>query len=504
MIGKTVTNEQIFANISALNRTKLQNKFKSVDIDDIIERKVKYYRVKPFKGKTKVIWLPQIKEHLELVNEDYKEEVKKPVEVKQPAHIFTKKGQAEEFIEQQPIFYDKSGLFWMWDDEEKKWELSDEVEILNYIEETTGQDIITSRNRTEIINALKQTGRKNIPKPIKPTWIQFKEEIYDISTGEKFDATSEYFVTNPIPFKVSGDPRTPTMDKIFKEWVGEDYVQTLYEIIAYCLLSDYPLNRLFCFIGGGMNGKTCFLNLLRKFIGLHNVTATELDLLLTSRFEVTRLHKKLVCIMGETNFSEMNKTSIIKKLTGQDTIGFEYKNKNPFEDVNYAKILIATNNLPTTTDKTIGFYRRWLILDFPNQFEEKKNILETIPEEEYNNLATNCVIVLNQLLQERKFHNEGSIEERIKRYEERSDPLEKFLNEFTTDEDVNGHIFKWEFTKRLIDWLKENRFRHMGEVVIGKKMKQKGYEDGKVSAEWYENNIQTTKQIRAWIGVKWR
>jgi len=114
-------------------------------------------------------------------------------------------------------------------------------------------------------------------------------------------------------------------------------IQTLYEILAYCLIPDYPIHRIFCFIGAGMNGKSCFLNLLRKFVGSSNCCSTELDTLLQSRFEVTRLHKKLVCQMGETNFSEMNKTSVLKKLSGGDLIGFEYKNKDPFEEINYAK-----------------------------------------------------------------------------------------------------------------------------------------------------------------------
>jgi len=187
------------------------------------------------------------------------------------------------------------------------------------------------------------------------------------------------------------------MDRIFEEWVGKDYVKTLYEIIAYCLLPDYPINRLFCFVGSGMNGKSKFLELVRRFVGANNVCSTELDTLIASRFEITRLHKKLICQMGETNFNEMNKTSIIKKLTGGDLIGFEYKNKNPFEEKNYAKIIIATNNLPTTTDKTIGFYRRWLIIDFPNQFSEKKDILAEIPDEEYESLALKCVGILNNL-----------------------------------------------------------------------------------------------------------
>jgi len=37
--------------------------------------------------------------------------------------------------------------------------------------------------------------------------------------------------------------------------------------------------------------KSKFLELLRKFIGEPNICSTELDTLLTSRFEVTRLHK---------------------------------------------------------------------------------------------------------------------------------------------------------------------------------------------------------------------
>jgi len=74
-------------------------------------------------------------------------------------------------------------------------------------------------------------------------------------------------------------------------------------------------------------------------------------------------------------------------LTGGDKIGFEKKNKDPFDDYNYAKMIIASNSLPISQDTSDGFYRRWLIVDFPNEFEEGIDILGTIPEQEYNNLA---------------------------------------------------------------------------------------------------------------------
>jgi len=419
------------------------------------------------------------------------------------AELFTPKGQAKEFNKIQPLFYDKNGLWWLWCSKEYRWNIVDEVDILNMIADTTGEDVISPKNRTLILNSLKQEGRKQTPEPIKETWIQFKDTIFDILTGERFIATSKYFSTNPLPFELNKDniEDTPNMDRIFEEWVGKDYVQTLHEILAYCMLPDYPINRLFCFIGSGMNGKSKFLELLRKFIGASNCSTTELDTLLASRFEVTRLHKKLVCMMGETNFNEISKTSIIKKLTGKDTIGFEYKNKNPFDEVNYAKILIATNNLPTTTDKTVGFYRRWMIIDFPNEFSEAKDILSEIPEEEYNCLSLKCCSILKDLLDKRSFHKEGSIEQRKERYEAKSNFLDKFLEE-STESDMNGQITSADFFKKFQSWCKENRHREMSETSVGIGMKKVGVEQERRYFSWLYDG--KGGQLRCWVGIKWK
>jgi P4 family phage/plasmid primase-like protien len=408
---------------------------------------------------------------------------------------------AQQIYKIQPYFYDKNSIWWFWNDSLKKWEIVDDTQILVMVSEKSNANTISSKDRTEIIESMKQFGRKKIPEAIKKNWVQFVDRIYDLSDGSFMDATPKYFVTNPIPWEVSGNPETPTIDKIFEEWVGEEYKQLLHEIVAYCLLPDYPINRLFCFIGSGMNGKSCFLNLLKKFVGDDNICSTELDTLLSSRFEVTRLHKKLVCFMGETNFDEISKTSMLKKLTGGDIIGFEYKNKTPFEDYNYAKILIATNNLPSTTDKTLGFYRRWCIIDFPNKFSEKKDILKDIPEEEYKNLATNCIITLNKLLKEREFTNEGTIEERAEKYESKSNFLDKFLKLFVI-EDFEGYITKSDFSKKFNSWCKENKHREMSDTTIGLEMKKKGFESSTKHFNWMNDGKGGT--ARVWLSMKWK
>ena len=181
----------------------------------------------------------------------------------------------KQFIKEIPVFYDKSGLFWWWNHGRFSWEIVDEIDILNFIDYMTPANIISSKDRNEIILALKQIGRRQQPIPVKETWIQFGEEIVDIKTGERFKATPKYFVVNQIPYALGRSDETPTIDKLFEDWVGKDNIQILYEILSYSLLPDYPIQRLFCFIGSGSNGKTCFMNLARKFIGDENYTTTD-------------------------------------------------------------------------------------------------------------------------------------------------------------------------------------------------------------------------------------
>jgi len=418
------------------------------------------------------------------------------------SQYYNKEDLAENLLDLQPLFYDENKIWWVWISQEFRWKIADETDILNFVRKLSNANTINSREKSEIIESLKQSARIRKPKEIKSTWIQFKDKFVDIETGEELDVTPKYFATNPISYSLDKErySLTPEMDRIFAEWVGEENVKTLYEIIAYCLIPSYPIHRLFCLIGPGMNGKSCFLRLIEKFIGKANITSTELDTLLSSRFEITRLHKKLVCVMGETNFNEMNKTSILKKLTGQDTIGFEYKNKNPFEDLNYAKILIATNNLPTTSDKTIGFYRRWLIIDFPNQFSEQKDILDDIPEEEYGALAVKSLTVLKDLLETRAFTNEGSVEDRMERYESKSNFLDKFIKDFTT-EDLEGYITKASFSKKFNSWCVEKKYRTMSEASIGMAMKKLGIETEQRYFNWMNDG--RGGQLRCWRAIKW-
>lgn len=358
---------------------------------------------------------------------------------------------AQRFYDIQPYFYDKQKMWWMWDFKDSSWKIIDETDLMNKIDDNIKRiDTIKSKVKGEIIESMQRIGRRKVPKELESSKIQFKDKLFDVYTSEITTVTPEVFATNPIPHEIGETTDTPQIDKLFEEWVGPKYVDTLYEIIAYCCFRDYPLHLMFCLIGVGRNGKSRFLALLSKFIGKNNVCSTELDTLLDSRFESFKLYKKLACTLGETNFGLLSKTSLLKRLCGQDMIGFEFKNKQPFDDYNYAKILISSNALPSSADTSEGFYRRWLIVDFPNTFPEGIDVLERIPDQEYDNLCRRVINILPRLLKVAMFTNQGSVEERQRRYIAASNPLSLFIKENCN----RGSSLFMKYSELYLDYIK--------------------------------------------------
>lgn len=391
------------------------------------------------------------------------------------ANIFNRRGQIEHFWNSQPFFYDKSKNFFIWDKDNFKWSLSDEIDFCNKIYELLGINTIDKKETFELVQGFKQVGRMHKPKDMPKHWVQFKDKIFDIKTGESFEATPKYFVTCPIPWSVGESEETPHIDKLFLEWVGTDYSETLYEIIAYNICQDKFLQRIIALCGGGSNGKGTFIKLNYKFIGAENCVSSEIKALSEDKFEPAVLFRKLLCVMGEVSSDDLKNTNQLKKLGGEDKISFQFKGKTPFTEDNTATCICLTNSLPITPDKSQGFYRKWLIIDFPNQFDKvNKNIIEQIPEIEFENLARKSLRILKELYEKQEFTNEGTFEERTIRYEEHSNPVMRFIEQ-RCEEKPGDNITLRDFSNACNNYLKSKHLRIMTARKIGNNLRDEGF-----------------------------
>lgn len=385
---------------------------------------------------------------------------------------------AKYYYSKQPFFYDMNQIFWEWEFGVNRYIMKDDIEMMRKFDKILGFEgqTISSGLKSCYLEAFKREGREHIPQNAPIKWIQFKDKAFSIKSGKIYNVQPNFFFTNPIPWEIGESSDCPTIDKLFTDWVGEEHKIDLYELIAYCTYCSYPIQILFCLFGSGRNGKDCFLKVLTTFLGQYNVTSTELDRLFgvqSSRFESFKTYKKLVCQMGETNFGVINQTSILKKLTGGSMIGYEIKNKTPFDDYNYAKIIINSNSLPRTEDTSDGMYRRWMIISFPNEFKEGKDVVSEIPPVEYKNLAKKVTEILPGLIKRGEFTHQGSIEERKHRYIMASNPLPYFIQEYCSY-GHNLYMRKNDLYTAYVQYLSNIRRRRISRKEFNQLLDQEG------------------------------
>jgi P4 family phage/plasmid primase-like protien len=471
-------------------------------IDLSEKRKKVYYEIACKcikKGKQNVI--NELNNSIDIVKENQNQKI---IELIQSGLNINSVYQNVQYLHQiHPFCYDKGKFFYFWEKDNCLWFEVDEIDVMNAIDQKlklTGQTT-KSYVINEYVNVVKRIGRENQPKELPPEMIQFQNKIFNIKTKKIIDATPEFFHINSIPHKIGESDKTPLIDKIITEWVGEENLQLAKEIMAYCCYNDYSIHRIFVFIGGGSNGKSTFMQLIENFIGKKNICSTSLDALIENRFETFSLYGKKVASVGETNFGLLERTDLIKKLSGNDIVKFEAKNKGAFEGRNTAKLIVSSNSLPTSDDRSDGFYRRFLILDFPNQFKEKVDLLKNIPEEEYCNLANWCVNNLPLILERGGFSGEGDIEERKQKYILSSNPLPIFLERccIVNPDDSLAFVSAAELYQLYVQALSKAKKRIVHRKEFIKSMTDAGFRYEKIN-----RSLETGGYFNGWaiIGIE--
>lgn len=381
---------------------------------------------------------------------------------------------AEEFQKVSPIYYDRSRCLWLWMRRDGYYKRIDETDILSAIRQRTEENVIDSKVASELVRALKITGREREVMDPPSTWVHTLGGIYDYITGERIEASPNYFLRSPIPHKVGLCENTPIMDKIFRQWIGDSFT-LLYEWIAYCLVDSYPIHRMLILFGSGRNGKGQYADLVMRFIGMENMTAIELERLIESRFEAVKLYRKKAALVDETNFNAIKNTARIKAITGASPIGAEWKGKDAFDFYNTAKVMILTNNLPESLDKTEAFYGRCIIQEFKNRFDEGKPIIDTIPEIEYENLLYKCLKILPVLMERGRFTGEGTIEDKAIKYERISNPWTGFA-EKELQEASNARTPVWVIFGAFVEFCRVGNYRVPTKSEVTRRIKGEGFE----------------------------
>lgn len=216
-----------------------------------------------------------------------------------------------------------------------------------------------------------------------------------------------------------------------KELSSVNYITVANGIYALFRRNEY--GKFFILTGGGSNGKSSFLKILRALVGENNTSSVALKDL-NGRFKTAELFGKLVNLGDDIGKGFIKDSAELKNLATGETLVVERKGKDPFDLRNYAKLIFSANEVPRIDDKTDGLNRRLMIVPFKARFTNTDIdydpfiIDKLLSQESLQYCLVMAINGLKRLIKNNRFTKPKSVTAEIEAYKERNNPVLAFLN----------------------------------------------------------------------------
>lgn len=319
-------------------------------------------------------------------------------------------------------------------------------------------------SKTNIVNEVTNKIMRLTHKPVA-TFDQHKNLIcvnngvFNLETKLLIPHNPEYYFLNYIPINYNESATCPKFLKFASEVVAKEDYPILLELFGFVLSKDYDIQKAILLVGGGANGKSVLLYVIKSMLGSDNISAEGLHPLCTELFSAAQLFGKIANISGDISNIPVTFTGKIKDLTsGCDTISAQFKFQQKFNFVNNAKLIFGCNTVPASDDLTNGYIRRWVILKFPYTFEgadDNKDLKYELTTEEELSGIFNIAIEQYYILKQRgTFSNDKTVDQIREEYVNLSDPVQVFLDKYVI-QDAASHIMKSEMYDKYNEFIKE-------------------------------------------------
>ena len=268
--------------------------------------------------------------------------------------------------------------------------------------------------------------------PRYTNYVNCLDGMINVDTTDLEPHKPEFGSRSQVPCRYDWNADYPlwmtSLEEIFPK--EPEKIKVLQEFFGYCLLQDCRFERAIFLYGTGANGKSTVLHVLRQMIGKENTSSLNISDL-ADRFSLYFLQGKLVNLATETTSRNPIATEIFKACVSGDSISAEKKYKEKFEFEPYAKFLIAMNDTPVIADKSYGFERKVIVLQFCRRFTEKERDVELKwkLEKERDGIFMWSLLGLGRLLNQRDFTVQGIVRQDTDKFMSALNPLIIFTQE---------------------------------------------------------------------------
>ena len=202
-----------------------------------------------------------------------------------------------------------------------------------------------------------------------PDEVNLTNGILDVNTSVLRPHDPAFLSTVRVPVAFDASATCPAWDQFVSDILPPTVHALVWELAADLVTPVRDDQRAILLYGEGSNGKSRLLAGLTAMVGQENVSAVSLQQLEHSRFFAAELAGKLANISADLPSTVLASSSLFRSITGGDLISVERKFGAPFKVKLFARLLFASNALPSSRDASPAFFRRWLIIPFERQFD---------------------------------------------------------------------------------------------------------------------------------------
>jgi putative DNA primase/helicase len=321
-------------------------------------------------------------------------------------------------------------------------------------------------------------------------------------TGEIIPHSFEHMITKLSPVDYNPTSEAPVWEKFLTDIIPQENVLSyLQRAVGYSMTGLVTEQALFFLYGKGKNGKSTFLNALKRVFGDY-FTSLPVDLLMAKHNDqhptfLTDLRGARFVLASEPDEGRRFNEGLLKQITGGEPIKARRMRENSIEFESTAKLWIMGNHRPIIRGTDYAIWRRIHLIPFTVTItkEAQDKMLWSKLEGELEGILNWCV--KGYLDWKRQGLNPPQeVIAATEEYRAEMDIIQDFLNEETVE-----HKGMWtlhaDMYARYAGTSKDKNERLLSSKAFAQKLREKGIKDERRSANqlyWANIVLKTNKE----------
>ena len=266
-------------------------------------------------------------------------------------------------------------------------------------------------------------------------YINFSNGVLDLENMEMLDHDPSLGFKYVLPFDYDPNADCPKFKKFLSQVTlnRSDLIDVLVEFMGYSLAGVDPNlgQKALILYGDGSNGKSVLIEILRALAGADNYSTLSMGNEINKLENRYQLSGKLFNVSEETPTGAMVESSVFKALVSGGEVQARKLYCDAFSMRNYAKIIMACNELPRTNDLSHGMLRRLLIVPFDATFTANNRDIHIVSKlkEELSGIFNLAMEGYRRFVRQEGFTESKVVQQSIDSYVEDNDSVQNFISD---------------------------------------------------------------------------